>query len=146
MLPPKPVKQPTAKVVPLRPSSRSEKVRQNLQFAPPELRPIGFGSLMPPYQDNGFRERAWCVATFDAESGKLLRANIYSSPARGLTQNLRTETLLEGPVGMGRSFQEARDAVVGVLKSQPNYRWLWRAVRDYEQKTGIDKLKPGTRL
>ena len=89
--------------------------------------------------DNAFRERAWCVAIFDASSGKLLRASIFSSPAKGLTQNLREECLLEGPSGMGTTYAEARRAVEKTLKELPCYRWLWRAVRDYDAKTGLSR-------
>lgn len=91
--------------------------------------------LMPSFKDDALRDRAWCVATFDAESGKLLRAGIYSSPARGITRFIGRETLLEGPVGVGRTYEEARREVVKALKGDPSYRWLWRAVRDYEAKS-----------
>ena len=101
---------------------------------PPALMPEDLGP------DNSLRERAWCVATFDAASGQLLRASVYSASASGLTRSLNDETLLDGPVGLGRTYEEARRAVVKQLKEMPCYRWLWRAVRDYDAKTGLSRV------
>lgn len=135
-----------SKLPPKQMTPRGLKIGQNLRSMPAALKPIGFDetferrlAVMPPFVDDSYRERAWCVATFDADSGALIRAGIYSSPARGLTQNLRTETMLEGPSGVGTTYQQARDAVVAQLKSQPNYRWLWRAVRDCEARAGMGR-------
>jgi hypothetical protein len=98
------------------------------------------GTMPADFRDDAYQTRAWCVAIFDSSSGRLLRASIFSSPARGLTQHLREECLLEGPSGMGTTYAEARAAVEKTLKELPCYRWLWRAVRDYDAKTGLSRV------
>jgi len=88
--------------------------------------------MMPPLPKP--MHEAVCVVTMSARHpGVLVRVGIYSSPAEGITHNLRDETLLNGPRVTDRSYAAARSRLLRLLATTPNLRWLYDALPERDR-------------
>jgi len=71
-----------------------------------------------------YDDRAYTIVVIDVRTGQIARVFIASAPCSGLTQNLATELYLDGPSAMGRSYEEARRSLLGLLSVGAPYRYL----------------------
>ena len=80
-----------------------------------------------------YKFRAHCVVTLDAKTQAVKHVGIYSFAAKDLTIPSHDDCLLDGPSQPGRTFEEARSNLLGVLRNMPFFRWMYDRLPETEK-------------